>query len=308
MPTTTPRGRSGATGVAVVAALGLTLAACGAPGTSPADTAPDASSSDDAQQYAAFATLLEKGDGGPRLCLGGVNESYPPQCGGPVILGLDWADVADAETASGVTWGSGWVVGTYDGEAFSLTEPVRTDPPAGVIPPTSSWTSPEALCEDPFRGGREGGYPTEAGPDGPALDAEGASAVGQLQERSAALPGYVELFVSDGYSEFNVLLTESSDVDAAHSALREVWQGFLCVAARDLPSNAESQEASAALNDDPGELGLLSWGADTVGGRFGVEVVLADDETRARITDLLSPWYEADDVDLTGRLVPVEVG
>jgi hypothetical protein len=38
------------------------------------------------------ATVLQEGDGPPELCLGGVAESFPPQCGGPEIAGWDWED------------------------------------------------------------------------------------------------------------------------------------------------------------------------------------------------------------------------
>lgn len=47
-------------------------------------------------------TVIDSGDG-PELCLGGVSDSLPPQCGGPVLDGL----VMDgwAESQNGVSWG-----------------------------------------------------------------------------------------------------------------------------------------------------------------------------------------------------------
>lgn len=47
-------------------------------------------------------TVIDSGDG-PELCLGGVSDSLPPQCGGPVADGL----VMDgwAENQGGVSWG-----------------------------------------------------------------------------------------------------------------------------------------------------------------------------------------------------------
>jgi len=65
--------------------------------------------------------VLQKGDGEPRLCLGNVALSYPPQCTGPAIHGWDWASVEQAETASNVTWGTYAVQGTWDGTAFTVT-------------------------------------------------------------------------------------------------------------------------------------------------------------------------------------------
>ncbi|MGO4785240.1 hypothetical protein [Cryobacterium sp. W22_MBD10_FK3] len=76
-----------------------------------------------AGEVLAQATVLQKDGEQPQLCLGGVAESYPPQCGGPPILGWDWATVDQSETASGVTWGSYAITGTWDAAAFTVTQP-----------------------------------------------------------------------------------------------------------------------------------------------------------------------------------------
>ena len=276
-------------------------------GTAAPDESPTEVAADEIV-YARSATLIQQGDEEPQLCLGMVLQSLPPQCGGPVLVGLDWDDVADAETVGGVTFGSGWVVGTFDGETFTLTQPVSTDPPAGAQLPTDEWTPPPALCEDPYRGGTEGGYATETFPEGEVLGPDGQSAASLLQERAMALPGYVELFVSDGHSEMNVLLTEGSDVEAAHASLREVWSGWLCVEAKDVLSNAEGQAASQALsdgNDSSNSLGLLMFNADTVDGTFSVEVVLDDPATVATIHEILAPWYFPGQILIDSALKPL---
>ena len=64
-------------------------------------------------------TVLQKDGEEPQLCLGGVAESYPPQCGGPEIVGWDWDEVDGEESASGVTWGAYAVTGTWDGTVFT---------------------------------------------------------------------------------------------------------------------------------------------------------------------------------------------
>lgn len=66
-------------------------------------------------------TVLQIGDAPPQLCLGGVAESYPPQCSGPEVAGWDWGLAQQAETASGVTWGAYAVTGTWDGSVFTRT-------------------------------------------------------------------------------------------------------------------------------------------------------------------------------------------
>jgi hypothetical protein len=74
-------------------------------------------------EVAGQGTVLQIDAQTPQLCLGAVAESYPPQCGGPEILDWNWDAVDLEETASGVTWGTYAVVGTWDGTRFTLTQP-----------------------------------------------------------------------------------------------------------------------------------------------------------------------------------------
>lgn len=71
----------------------------------------------------AQATVRQADGEPPSLCLGAVAESYPPQCGSPEIVGWDWATVDGEETASGVTWGSYAIQGTWDGQHLTVTQP-----------------------------------------------------------------------------------------------------------------------------------------------------------------------------------------
>ncbi|MGH2591791.1 MAG: hypothetical protein ACRDGW_13485, partial [Actinomycetota bacterium] len=74
------------------------------------------------QLYEANTTILESRDHGPELCLGGVADSYPPQCGGVPIANWDWDLVDGEESASGTTWGNFHVVGNYDGSTFTVAD------------------------------------------------------------------------------------------------------------------------------------------------------------------------------------------
>lgn len=65
-------------------------------------------------------TVLDDGTG-PELCLGGVAESFPPQCDGPPIDGWDWDAFTGWTDASGVRWGEYAVQGTFDGERIAVT-------------------------------------------------------------------------------------------------------------------------------------------------------------------------------------------
>lgn len=57
------------------------------------------------------------------LCLGAVQESYPPQCSGLPLAEWSWDGLDGSETSGDVTWGSYAVQGTYDGETFTVTQP-----------------------------------------------------------------------------------------------------------------------------------------------------------------------------------------
>lgn len=95
-------------------------------------------------------TVLQVGDAAPQLCLGAVAESYPPQCGGPEIVGWDWDAIELKESANGVTWGGFAVVGEWDGTVFELTEPAI---PLALYDPMPTEPDPRL---DPANGG-EGG-------------------------------------------------------------------------------------------------------------------------------------------------------
>jgi hypothetical protein len=111
-----------------------------APGTSPATAPGEFPRPAAAGEVLAQATVLQKDGEEPQLCLGAVADSYPPQCGGPPILGWDWAAVEQAESASGVTWGTYAITGTWDATAFTVTQPPVPlslyDPLADIDPRT----------------------------------------------------------------------------------------------------------------------------------------------------------------------------
>jgi hypothetical protein len=63
----------------------LLLGACGDPPVDPADPG----SGPEPGRYEADGTVLESPDHGAELCLGGIAESYPPQCSGLQIPNWD---------------------------------------------------------------------------------------------------------------------------------------------------------------------------------------------------------------------------
>jgi hypothetical protein len=99
-------------------------------------------------------TILQKDGEDAQFCLGGVAESYPPQCSGPVVVGWQWPDDGMSESASGVTWGSYAVSGTWDGVAFTpgemiiplaLYDPIKTEPDPRTLPQNAADNSEELL-------------------------------------------------------------------------------------------------------------------------------------------------------------------
>jgi hypothetical protein len=294
------------------ALLGVLLfaAACGAPSPSAAPTgtpppapppAPTAPASpperDETQEYRTMATVLEAGDSGPQLCHA-VAESYPPQCGGPEIVGWGWDAVAGEESASGVTWVDAVLTGTWDGERFTLTRPVET---------MSAW--PETPPDDPdeFAPGCDD-------PDvvDPSHGADEVDAVITPLERA----GVSSIRVSDpsgpwdGPFVLTVLVPPGRGAEIA-ALIRRDYLGGLCVVERDLPTMDEllalQEEVDAATTSDDGSprdtpLGpLLGSAPDTERGVVTVQVIVADEAARGWARQR---W--GDRVVLDGMLRPVD--
>jgi len=95
-------------------------------------------------------TVLQKDGEDAHFCLGGVAESYPPQCSGPPVAPWDWSTAELSETAQAVTWGTYAVQGTWDGTTFAPTQPpipLALYDPMPVEDPTAD-RGPGASSED----------------------------------------------------------------------------------------------------------------------------------------------------------------
>lgn len=245
-----------------------------------------------------LVTVLDDGSGA-ELCLGGVAESYPPQCGGPRLVDWSWADHSGQfQTRSGVRWGEFAVTGTFDGTSFSTTrvlpeaayDGAGAPPDAGLFAtpcpePAGGWrvVDPERTTEESMqatfaRAGRLPGYADSW------LDQSRDPAAGQDGGEQANDPAYVTI---------NVRVTE--DVAGAEAELRKVWGGALCVT-RALRTEKELQRIQQQLQALPG---LLSSSA----GRDVVEVdVVHDDGSLQAWADAV---YGPGLVRISSALVPV---
>lgn len=284
----------------------MALAGCGSAQNSPSAGTPNPSSSNPpgstdvklSDEVVAHGMLMQVNATAPvQLCVGAVAESYPPQCGGPTVVGqVDW-DAVKTERASGVTWSAGevWAIGRFapqTGKAgtFTLTQPIQQKPPAGIAQPSPGQPDFPQLCEDPYAGG---GSKSVGGPEA------------DTNALTAALPtldGYVSSWVSDGSSLFNVLVT--GDAAAAQRELRKVWKGGLCVEQRDLPTEADMTAAQDAVGKQSKDLGLLTVGGDSLG-TLGVEATFVDAATRARILEIVRPWLTPDQVRISSAIQPL---
>lgn len=281
------------------------LAGCGSevhntpPVASPTASTPGSSPNPDvdlSREVVAHGMLMQRTSTTPvELCIGPVLDSYPPQCGGPTIAGEFAWNGLSPERSQGITWtqDSVWAVGRFDPGAgtagtFTLTQPIRRTPPAGMHQPTPERDFPQ-LCDDPFA---DGGSTSVRGPEGDT---------NALMALLPTLDGYAASWVSDGSSLFNVLVT--SDAAAAHREIRKVWKGGLCVVQRDVATEADITAAQEALGRQGKDLGLLSDGDSK--GSLEVEATLVDAATRARILAIVEPWLTPEQVRITSSIQPL---
>lgn len=263
----------------------------------PAGGAPTGASADldPNQVYEFIGTVLEDASHGPELCLGGVAESYPPQCGGVPVAEWSWDGVPGAQSASGTNWVDLIrVVGTYDGETFTPTEPpAAADPPAGG--PERDF---EPLCDENVV---DPGRTSPSDFDAAAAAADSLPHVAAVWVSYDGPPPVDDTGPPDSYTPdvLNVVVTE--DAEGAEQALREHWGGWLCVEQRDQPTAVDLEEIQAAL---PEVLGTDVWSStpDTQRGVVSAQVTVVTDELQAAADDHFGPGL----VELQGSLNPVD--
>lgn len=245
-------------------------------------------------------TVLESPDHGPQLCLGGVDDSYPPQCGGPDIIGWDWSAV-EAESASGTTWGTFTVVGTYDGTTFTMTRPAGP-PDHRDDGPRPDFSSP---CDAP-----EGGWAvvdettaTEAGQDAARTYAQAQPDFAGLWVDQSINPAAgadpVDEFAMNDPTKLVLNVRFTGDLAAHEAALRSRFGGALCV------SGAERTEADLrGIQDELTRAvdGFLFSSTDIIRGVVEIGVVVADPMVQAELDET----YGAGVVELQGALTPVD--
>lgn len=239
--------------------------------------------------------MLESPLHGPQLCVF-IRLSLPPQGSGPDVVGWDWSAV-EAESASGTTWGEYEVVGTFDGDQFTVTEPPRAAPPRtrASQPAGPSFAVP---CPTPPAGWRprDPARATQA-----ALDAAFA--------RASTVPGYAGAWVCDFHgssvaeghepAELVLVVKYAGDLEVCRRLLEVVWGGALCVS----PVKFSLAELEAIQHE------LTEWlprptmlDIDITANQVEAECFLVSDELRREVDDR----YGQGAVSLTGWLKPVD--
>ncbi len=221
-------------------------------------------------------TVLDAGEGA-QLCLGGVAESFPPQCSGLPMTGWDWAEHREHDEAGGVRWGEFALTGTFDGTTFAVTE---ATPGAEAEQPEPD---PEEPLGTPCAEVGAGNDPAKTTPE--ALDATLIAA--------AALPDLAMTWL-DG-EVINVAVTE--DVEGARTVLTKTWGGPLCVSEAE-HTERELQEIQVELNELPGFLTSGSLRPDQI------EVTVVYDD--GSIQQQVDAEYGADLVVVNSALVHLD--
>lgn len=288
-------------GAALLLVTSLAVA-CGEPGSS----GPGAGASSDApggeDLYEGTGMVLETRQFAAELCLGAVQESYPPQCRGIPLKGWSWDDVEGEESAAGSTWGYYHVVGSYDGATFTVTRATQPE----IEPQEDEQGRFASPCPEPPGGWRA-----------PDPDRATHEQMGKAQVAAAKEPDYSAMWVSYPYKDPEETNPESmgphdivlnaaftGDVERHERELREIWGGALCVVERggqyrDL--KAVQRELAEVAENDLG-LEVLWTEIDEVGGAVLLGVVIIDDETQAE----LDRRYGEGMVEVTAQLRPVE--
>ena len=246
--------------------------------------------------------VLDDGDGAD-LCLGAVQESLPPQCSGPDLVGWDWADHEGYyEDSGGVRWGEFVVTGTFDGTDITVTEAVPATEWTGPAPATEvDFSSP---CPEP-----PGGWPSDPVPVSAhdvvfqAAQRLPEYAGGWITQRDPRDPEEIDQTLADdpeaGILPPIVNIRVTGDPAAAEAQLREVWDGPLCV----IPAERTETELRTIQDEvTTSAHGTLSSSVDVMTGTVDLGVTYDDGTLQAELDER----YGEGVVRVHSALVPAE--
>ncbi len=234
------------------------------------------------QRYAVDAMVLEDRQHGPELCIYPtatvVTPSSGPGCGGPPVVGWDWSKAPGPQRAEGTTYGKYHLVGTYDGAAFTLTQP-PTAYSKSSAPPLPDFTTP---CPTPAGGWRIAD-PSRVR----SLDNFNA-----LQSAAQSSPDYAGMWNDSktptksaiaGFGIVNVAFT--GRVDAHRLQLAALWGGPLCVVQRPHAYSRLETIRDELSGADGQKLGLqiISVGPNDAADTVDAQVIAATPATQSAV-------------------------
>ncbi|MPZ60687.1 MAG: hypothetical protein GEU93_05200 [Propionibacteriales bacterium] len=257
----------------------------------------------------AESMVLEDGSHGPQLCLGGVMDSLPPQCGGPDLPGWDWKAVSGFDQSHGTRWGVFVVIGTYDRAAgtFTLTRPaVPAEEYDGTGLPEAEDNEPvwHTPCPEPDGGWRvvDPALTSQHNFDQTMRAARARPDFGGLWVDQSINPAATDGNQANGEERLNdpeqmiLNVAVTGDPSAAEADLRRTWGGALCVS----PAKYTERHLVRIQRQIRSTPDLLSSGIGD--GRVEVTVVWDDGSLQAQLDE----QYGAGAVVVSSALHPFQ--
>jgi hypothetical protein len=165
--------------------------------------------------------VLEEGVAAPEFCLGGVLDSFPPQCSGVPLRGWDWSLVEGEQTSGETTWGDATIIGRFEGETFVVSSvgPYEAAPDEGP-----DFTPP---CEEP-QGGWVVTDPTRASDEDRTEAIRDAEA---QPDHTASWISYLTPPTDDTEDPglYVLVLGFAGDLERHRREAEELWGGPLCI-------------------------------------------------------------------------------
>jgi hypothetical protein len=228
-------------------------------------------------RYQGDGMVLQRRDAPAELCLGPIATSYPPQCGGIPIANWDWDAVKNEDRASGTTWGSYHVVGTYDGTSFTLEQAGDSFPSEND--PTDPFASP---CLEP--GG--GWAATDATRTSEQDRLAAVKAAEDQPDHTASWIDYIDPDPSDPEhpGAYVLVLGFTGDLERHRSEAAALWGGPLCVFQQSRPLS-ELKRIQRGLEQitaetDTGHLGSY---IDVMRNQVSLQTIVATPELEAAL-------------------------
>ncbi|MBK5307869.1 MAG: hypothetical protein JJD92_14385 [Frankiaceae bacterium] len=224
---------------------------------------------DEAQLWTGTATLLQTPDGQLTLCGGAVLTSLPPAgCGGAAVRGLDPMTVEGAKRYQNgsITTPSVRLVGTWDGQALTVTQPPVTAQPQAPDPEPDI---PGPSCPEPA-----GGWPFDR------VDMDGWDAV---QEYAVRQPDAGTARVDDSQRILTMPFTD--DLERHRADIAKLYDGPVCVELVER-SDRELRALFDRVQADLKKRGLEMLGGSpngSAGGNVSASVVGVTPEEKAEI-------------------------